>query len=37
MLAGGLQGMIANLARVLNQVAEKGGDAAPAEDAAPEA
>ena len=37
MLAGGLQGMIANLARVLNQVAEKGGDAAPAEEAAPEA
>lgn len=39
MLAGGLQGMIANLARVLNQVAEKSGDgdAAPAEEAAPEA
>jgi large subunit ribosomal protein L10 len=37
-LAGGLQGIITNLARVLNQVAENGGAAAPAEaEAVPEA
>ncbi len=34
MLAGSLQGVITNFARVLNQVAEKGGEAAPAEEAA---
>ncbi len=37
MLAGSLQGVITNLARVLNQVAEKDGEAAPAEAAAEEA
>ena len=36
-LLGSLQSPITNLARVLNQIAEQGGEAAPAEDAAGEA
>ena len=36
-LLGSLQSPITNLARVLNQIAEKGGEAAPAEEAAEEA
>ena len=36
-LLGSLQSPITNLARVLNQIAEQGGEAAPAEDAAEEA
>ena len=36
-LLGSLQSPITNLARVLNQIAEQGGDAAPAEEAAEEA
>lgn len=36
-LLGSLQSPVANFARVLNQIAEKGGEAAPAEAAAPAA
>lgn len=36
-LLGSLQSPVANFARVLNQIAEKGGEAAPAEAAAPTA
>ena len=36
-LLGSLQSSITNLARVLNQIAEQGGEAAPAEEAAEEA
>ena len=36
-LLGSLQSPITNLARVLNQIAEQGGEAAPAEEAAEEA
>ncbi len=36
-LFGSMQSPIANLARVLNQIAEKDGEAAPAEEAAPAA
>ena len=34
-LLGSMQSPIANFARVINQIAEKGGEAAPAEEAAP--
>jgi large subunit ribosomal protein L10 len=34
---GSLQSPITNFARVLNQIAEKNGEGAPAEEAAPEA